>query len=98
MFEATPIKVGDLLYFCTPHDIVVALDADTGKERWRYDPKTNDNGVAMLVCRGVAYFKAQEPVADCPTRILVGTIVSMGTLTGFLWLVKTGRMTADLFP
>ena len=74
MFEATPIKVGDLLYFCTPHDIVVALDADTGKERWRYDPKTNDNGVAMLVCRGVAYFKAQEPVADCPTRILVGTI------------------------
>ncbi|CAN7255473.1 AEC family transporter [Bosea sp. LjRoot9] len=30
--------------------------------------------------------------------ILVGTIVSMGTLTGFLWLVKTGRMVADLFP
>jgi len=30
--------------------------------------------------------------------ILVGTIVSMGTLTGFLWLVKTGRMPADLFP
>lgn len=29
--------------------------------------------------------------------ILVGTIVSMGTLTGFLWLVKTGRMAADLF-
>jgi len=30
--------------------------------------------------------------------ILVGTLVSMVTLTGFLWLVKTGRMTADLFP
>ena len=30
--------------------------------------------------------------------ILVGTIVSMVTLTGFLWLVKTGRMAADLFP
>jgi predicted permease len=30
--------------------------------------------------------------------VLIGTIVSMGTLTGFLWLVKTGRMTADLFP
>jgi len=29
--------------------------------------------------------------------ILVGTIVSTATLTGFLWLVKTGRMTADLF-
>lgn len=30
--------------------------------------------------------------------ILVGTIVSMVTLTGFLWLVKTGTMSADLFP
>lgn len=29
--------------------------------------------------------------------ILVGTIVSMVTLSGFLWLVKTGRMPADLF-
>ena len=74
MFQATPIKVGNTLYFCTPHDIVVALDADTGKERWRHDPKTNDKGVAMLVCRGVSYFKAQDPVSDCPTRVLVGTI------------------------
>ena len=74
MFQATPIKIDNTLYFCTPHDIVVALDADTGKERWRHDPKTNDNGVAMLVCRGVSYFKAKDPVSDCPTRILVGTI------------------------
>lgn len=29
--------------------------------------------------------------------ILIGTIVSMVTLSGFLWLVKTGRMVADLF-
>ncbi|TCR66675.1 AEC family transporter [Bosea sp. BK604] len=30
--------------------------------------------------------------------ILVGTLVSMVTLTGFLWLIRTGRMAADLFP
>jgi malonate transporter len=30
--------------------------------------------------------------------ILIGTIASIVTLTGFLWLVKTGRMAADLFP
>ncbi len=30
--------------------------------------------------------------------ILIGTVVSMVSLTGFLWLVKTGRMAADLFP
>ena len=30
--------------------------------------------------------------------ILVGTVVSTVTLTGFLWLVKTGRMPVVLFP
>ena len=30
--------------------------------------------------------------------ILVGTLVSMVTLTGILWLIKTGRMPSDLFP
>lgn len=74
MFQAVPLKVGDLLYFCTPHDIVVALDANTGAERWRHDPRANDSGVPMLVCRGVSYFEASEPVADCPARVLVGTI------------------------
>ena len=74
MFQAVPLKVGDLLYFCTPHDIVVALDANTGKQRWRFDPKTDDAGVFMLVCRGVSYYKATTPVGDCPERVLVGTI------------------------
>jgi hypothetical protein len=30
--------------------------------------------------------------------VLIGTVVSMLTLTGFLWLVKTGTLPADLFP
>ena len=30
--------------------------------------------------------------------VLVGTLVSMVTLTAFLWFIKTGRMAADLFP
>jgi predicted permease len=30
--------------------------------------------------------------------VLVGTLVSMVTLTGFLWFIRTGRMSADLFP
>ena len=29
--------------------------------------------------------------------VLVGTVVSMVTLTAFLWLIKTGTMPADLF-
>ena len=30
--------------------------------------------------------------------VLVGTLVSMVTLTAFLWFIKTGRMPYDLFP
>ena len=73
-FEATPIQVGDTLFVCTPRDIVIALDADTGKERWRHDPQVDVTGVHMLVCRGVAYHEAHAPVSDCPRRILVATI------------------------
>ena len=31
--EATPLKIGDLLYTCSPHQIVFALEAATGKLR-----------------------------------------------------------------
>jgi len=36
-----------------------------------------------------------EPASAC---VLVGTLVSMSTLTVFLYLIKTGRMPYDLFP
>lgn len=36
--EVTPLKVGALLYLCSPHQILFALDAATGKEKWRFDP------------------------------------------------------------
>lgn len=74
MFEATPIKVGETLYLCTPRDIVIALEADTGQERWRHDPEVDTTGVNMLVCRGVAYHEARTPVPDCPRRVLVATV------------------------
>jgi membrane-bound PQQ-dependent dehydrogenase (glucose/quinate/shikimate family) len=73
-FEATPLKIGDTLYFCTPHSIVIALDAETGAERWRHDPKIDDSGSYIKACRGVAYYKAAEQVTACPERILAGTL------------------------
>jgi malonate transporter len=30
--------------------------------------------------------------------LLIGTLLSMVTLTAFLWFIKTGRMPHDLFP
>ncbi|HET7459436.1 MAG TPA: pyrroloquinoline quinone-dependent dehydrogenase [Gemmatimonadaceae bacterium] len=58
MFEATPLMVGDTLYLPTPYNQVVALDASTGREYWRYDPRAwaagqPSNGTGF-VHRGVA--------------------------------------------
>ncbi|MBF8747244.1 glucose/quinate/shikimate family membrane-bound PQQ-dependent dehydrogenase [Pseudomonas putida] len=59
--ENTPLKVNGMLYVCTPHSQVIALDPDTGKEIWRFDPKLstqnadNFKGWAHMTCRGVAY-------------------------------------------
>ena len=73
-FEATPLKVGDTLYLCSPRNILIALEAETGKERWRYDPQAQDEKSYIKACRGVAYFKAPDPVEDCPERIIGGTL------------------------
>ena len=55
--EVTPLKANGMLYLCTPHNIVIALDPDSGKERWRYDPKINREAKSYqhMICRGVAY-------------------------------------------
>jgi quinoprotein glucose dehydrogenase len=36
-FEATPLMIDGVLYVTTPYNNVAALDADTGKELWRFD-------------------------------------------------------------
>jgi quinoprotein glucose dehydrogenase len=75
-FQATPILLGDTLYFCTPRSWVIALDAETGVERWRFDPKVDlDLGHYTLNCRGVAAWTDTEAAADaeCRTRIFVAT-------------------------
>ena len=75
MFEGTPLQVGDGLYLCTPHNIVIALDADTGKERWRHDPQVGAEGVFTNACRGLAYHQSSAPAAaDCPRRVLEATV------------------------
>jgi quinoprotein glucose dehydrogenase len=43
-FEATPLMLGDTLYLSTSFNQVVALDANTGRELWRFDPKAAEWG------------------------------------------------------
>lgn len=55
-FQVTPLKIGELLYLCTPHQNVIALDATTGEEVWRYDPQIlGDLALQHLTCRGLSY-------------------------------------------
>jgi quinoprotein glucose dehydrogenase len=55
-FEVTPLKIGERLYLCTPHQEVIALDATTGRQVWRYDPKIRGRlALQHLTCRGLSY-------------------------------------------
>ena len=36
-FENTPLMIGGVLYVTTPYNSIAALDAETGKELWRFD-------------------------------------------------------------
>jgi quinoprotein glucose dehydrogenase len=89
-FEATPILVDGMLYFTTPFNRVIALDPETGKQRWAYDPTvdlTLDYGDG-LVNRGVATWldahrSSKEP---CRRRIYEATLdarlISLDAKTG----------------
>ena len=76
-FEATPIMVDGTLFFSTPYDRVVALDAETGQERWAWDAAVDrTRRVALVTSRGVSTWLDTEARADraCRRRIFVGTI------------------------
>ena len=68
--EVTPIKVNGMLYMCTPHNIVIALNPDTGKEIWRHDPKINRDASTYqhMICRGVSYWDANAPAVSAPAQ------------------------------
>ena len=76
--QATPLKIGDTLYTCGMTNEIVALDAETGAIRWRYDPHIDRRGVVAAMCRGVTYVPAPAPVAGagedgCGARIVLLT-------------------------
>lgn len=75
-FQNTPILVDDTLYLCTPFNRVIALDAETGEERWVHDPKVDREGAYLLNCRGVsAWTDSRAQTGDaCHSRIFMGTI------------------------
>jgi quinohemoprotein ethanol dehydrogenase len=71
--EATPIVVDGVMYTSGTWGFIYALDARTGRELWRYDPKAAyaaaRNPCCDLVNRGVAVWKGRVYVAAVDGRL-----------------------------
>jgi quinoprotein glucose dehydrogenase len=77
-FETTPIVVAGTMFLTTPFNRVLALNPETGREKWNFDPKIDlhlhySEG---LVNRGVAFWSDPEGADDgaCHQRIFLATI------------------------
>ncbi|MDH1404237.1 glucose/quinate/shikimate family membrane-bound PQQ-dependent dehydrogenase [Pseudomonas sp. GD03817] len=63
--QLTPLQIGSKVFICTPHNNLIALDADTGKELWKNE--INAQSKVWQRCRGMAYFDATAAIAQ-PTQ------------------------------
>jgi quinoprotein glucose dehydrogenase len=75
-YQVTPLKIGNALYVCTPHNLAIALDATTGKEKWKYDANSGMNPDRQhQTCRGVSYYKdvAAATGSPCAERVYLPT-------------------------
>src|SRR5580698_3359015 len=69
--EATPLVSNGVIYSITNWSVVYAIDARTGKEKWRWDPEVNQAAVRPKICcgivsRGIALYQGKviAPVID----------------------------------
>jgi len=89
-FETTPLLVDGTLCLTTAFNRIIALDPETGKQRWAYDPKIDLDGDYGdgLVNRGVATWLDTTRAKDkpCHRRIFESTqdarLVAVDAVTG----------------
>jgi quinoprotein glucose dehydrogenase len=88
-YQVTPLKVGNSLYICTPHNWAIALDATTGEQKWKFDSNSGLNPDRQhQTCRGVSYYKdpAAAPGTACAERVYLPTsdarLIALNAETG----------------
>jgi quinoprotein glucose dehydrogenase len=89
-FETTPIVVDGTLYLTTGFNRVIALDPESGAERWSYDPRTVLTAAYGdgLINRGVATWvdSTRGTTSPCRRRIFEATldarIIALDAATG----------------
>jgi quinoprotein glucose dehydrogenase len=74
--ESTPIVVDGRLFVTTPANRVIALDPETGRELWSFDPELERgrNYPNMWINRGVAYWRDSASKGACAARVFLATL------------------------
>ena len=76
-FEVTPILAFGLLYLETPTNILIALDPETGAQRWRFDPHIDrSRPYAEVSARGVSIWEDPDSrhTGACIRIVFAGTL------------------------
>lgn len=71
--QVTPLKVDSTLYLCDGANDVIALNAETGEERWRFFANIDTAYSRQGACRGVAYYQVSDAADMCAERIITTT-------------------------
>jgi glucose dehydrogenase len=70
-FETTPLMVDNVVYVSTSFHRIAALDSETGRQLWVFDPKTYEEGPPLsgtgLNSRGLAFWRGRNG----ETRVLI---------------------------
>src|SRR5665213_2434125 len=74
--EDTPLVVNGVMYVSAPYGRVVALDAETGKQRWAYEVPNGDQPAT----RGVSYWPGARAEIVFGTR--AGLLIALHAETG----------------
>jgi len=76
-FETTPIVVAGTMFLSTPFNRVLAVDPETGRQIWSFDPKIDlrERYSEGLVNRGVTFWSDPDGTSGpCRQRIFLATI------------------------
>ncbi len=68
--EATPLVHNGVIFSTTQWSVVFAVDARTGKEKWRWDPEVNQTALRSKICCGVV----QRGIAMYDGKIIAPSI------------------------
>jgi quinohemoprotein ethanol dehydrogenase len=87
--EATPLAIDGVIYASGPWGSAIAVDAKTGREKWRFDPQVdgsfNRKACCDVVSRGLQVWKGKVYVAT-----LDGQLIALDAASGKpLWKADT---------